>query len=138
MPGRASAGHWVRSGALIACLCGAVQASCVFGAPVAGSVGAYQYAQDWQVSLQVPVICTGGESVGGVQLSSVGGRLEVGTGRFLGVMRFGASSLAYVIPNAAALRVVGGTLTLPVTVPAGQWGAVTGEYTDDLTLTVIF
>ncbi|WP_439648869.1 hypothetical protein [Deinococcus betulae] len=129
---------WARWTALALLTGGAAQASCQFGAPVVNAVDSYRYAQDWTQTVQLPVSCTGGSTVSSVRLSSTGGTLEASTGRFLGTMRFGASALNYVIPGAAQLRVISSLLTFQVTVPAGQWGAPTGPYSDSLTVSVDF
>lgn len=123
---------------LLIALSGAAHASCQFGAPVISALGQYDYVHSWTQTVQLPVTCTEGRIVTRVQLSTADGSLEAGTGRFLGTMRFGAASLKYEILGASQLQVLNNLLTLPVTVPAGQWGAPTGSYSDNLTVNIEF
>lgn len=128
----------LRRALLALSLTGSAQAVCAFGTPVASALGSYAYAQDWTQTVQVPVRCDAGSEVGAVRLSSPGGVLEAGTGRYQGRLQRGADILRYVIPGAGQLRLVADQLTLPVTVPAGQWGAPTGTYADTLSIEIEF
>lgn len=123
---------------LVLSLSGSAQAACTFGAPVVSALGSYAYAQDWTQTVQLPVQCDAGSEVGAIRLSSPGGVFEAGTGRYQGQLQRGADTLRYVIPGAGQLRVVGTQLTLPVTVPAGQWGAPTGTYAGTLSIEIEF
>ena len=123
---------------LVLSLTGSAQAACTFGTPVVSALSSYAYAQDWTQTVQVLVRCDAGSQVGTVRLSSPGGVLEAGTGQYQGWLQRGADTLRYVIPDAGQLRVVADQLTLPVTVPAGQWGAPTGAYTDTLSIEIEF
>lgn len=128
----------MRGLSLLVLFSGAAHASCQFGAPVVSALGQYDYVHSWTQTVQLPVTCTDGSVVTRVQLSTADGSLEAGTGRFLGTMRFGAAPLKYMIPGASQLQVINNLLTLPVTVPAGQWGAPTGSYSDNLTVNIEF
>ncbi|GGM21826.1 hypothetical protein [Deinococcus aerophilus] len=119
-------------------LSGAAQAACQFGTPVVSSLGTYDYVQNWTQNIQIPVVCDGGSAVSTVRISTADGVFEPATGRFVGTMRSGSEQLLYFVPNATQLRVLGGTLGLDVTVPAGQWGAPTRSYADSLTITIDF
>lgn len=117
---------------------GTAQAICQFGAPLVGALDAYTYVSPWTQTVQLPVTCTMDSPVGAVHLGSPSGALDAATGRFTGRLSRGSDTLNYVIQDATRLRVVSDRLTLLMTVPAGQWGAPTGLYTDTLTITVDF
>jgi len=87
----------------------------------------------------VAVKTTGNCNGARVTLSSVDGSLSA-SGTFTGFMRRGTSKLRYSVTGADRLFVQGNLngVTFGVTVPAGQWGVVSGAYSDTLTLTFTF
>ncbi|NTY02614.1 hypothetical protein EXW95_19980 [Deinococcus sp. JMULE3] len=87
----------------------------------------------------VAVKTTGNCNGARVTLSSDGGTVSA-SGVFTGFMRRGTSKLRYTVTGADRLVVQGNLngVTFGVTVPAGQWGVVSGAYSDTLTLTFTF
>ncbi|RJF74498.1 hypothetical protein D3875_04250 [Deinococcus cavernae] len=123
---------------LLAFLLGGARASCMIGLPTVAQLDAYAYVSDATVAVQLPVTCTPDTPPGSVSLSSAGGQHSRASDQWQGILRAGSDTLNYYVPGYSQLRVQGSTLNVRLVIPAGQWGAPTGTYSDTLDITLSF
>ena len=110
------------------------QSNCSFNAPVQPvSGGTYTFVAPLQWSVVLSVNCRGRSPVGTVTLNSSGGQ-RLADGAHSGFLFKGPDKLRYDVVT----QVSGTTINLAFTVPAWQWDASSGAYSDTLTITFTY
>lgn len=110
------------------------QSNCAFSAPVQPvSGGTYAFVTPLQWSVVLSVNCRGRSPVGTVTLNSSGGQ-RLADGAYSGFLFKGPDKLRYDVVT----QLSGTTINLAFTVPAWQWDASSGAYSDTLTITFTY